>query len=233
MASQPTAANPNAGGKPVAPATATAQADSGDSSSSATRNYELDRTISHVSDPAGRLARLTVAVVVDNKSVTGPKGDTSVAFTTQELGHLTELTKNAVGFDATRGDSVSVINQAFHQAPAAEAPDQLPLWQRPGVLDLIKQAIGVLIALVVAFGLLRPLLKGLLRSSPQPALAGAGRGSTVSVRVADDPEDERRLAGPSQVLGYEQKVGLARRMVSDNPRQVAQVVRNWVGEDGG
>jgi flagellar M-ring protein FliF len=53
------------------------------------------------------------------------------------------------------------------------------------------------------------------------------------VRVADDPEDERRLAGPSQVLGYEQKVGLARRMVSDNPRQVAQVVRNWVGEDGG
>jgi flagellar M-ring protein FliF len=55
---------------------------------------------------------------------------------------------------------------------------------------------------------------------------------TVSVRVADDDEDERdRLAAPAQVLGYEQKVGLARRMVSDNPKQVAQVVRNWVGED--
>jgi flagellar M-ring protein FliF len=92
----------------------------------------------------------------------------------------------------------------------------------------------VLIALIVAFGLLRPLLKGLLRSAPQPALAGAGRVPTVSVRVADDEGDERnRLGGPAQVLGYEQKVGLARRMVSDDPRQVAQVVRNWVGEDGG
>jgi flagellar M-ring protein FliF len=235
MAAQPTAANPTAGGKAAAtPATATAQADTGDSSSSATRNYELDRTISHTSDPAGRLARLTVAVVVDNKSVAGPKGDTSVPFTPQELAHLTDLTKNAVGFNATRGDSVSVINQAFHQAPAADAPDQQPLWQRPGMLDLIKQVIGVLIALVVAFGLLRPLLKGLLRSAPQPALAGAGHVPTVSVRIADDQEDERsRLAAPqSQVLGYEQKVGLARRMVSDNPKQVAQVVRNWVGEDG-
>jgi flagellar M-ring protein FliF len=236
MVAQPTAANPNAGGKAAttpAPAAATAQANTGDSSSSATRNYELDRTISHTSDPAGRLARLTVAVVVDNKTVSGPKGDTSVPFTPQELDHLTQLAKNAVGFDASRGDSVSVINQAFHTAPTADAPEQQPLWQRPGVLDLIKQAIGVLIALIVAFGLLRPLLKGLLRGAPQPALATAGaKVPTVSVRVADDEEDERsRLAGPSQVLGYEQKVGLARRMVNDNPKQVAQVVRNWVGED--
>jgi flagellar M-ring protein FliF len=235
MAAQPTAANPNAAGKPAAPAAATAQTDSGDSSSSATRNYELDRTISHTSDPAGRLARLTVAVVVDNKTVAGPKGSSSTPFTAQELAHLTDLTKNAVGFNATRGDSVSVVNQAFQQAPSADAPDQQPFWQRPGMLDLIKQAIGVLIALVVAFGLLRPLLKGLLRGAPQPALAAAGRVPTVSVRVADEEEDERsRLAAPqSQVLGYEQKVGLARRMVSDNPKQVAQVVRNWVGEDGG
>lgn len=231
MAAQPTAANPNAGGK-AAPATATAQTSTGDSSSSATRNYELDRTISHTSDPAGRLARLSVAVVVDNKTVSGPKGDTSVPFTAQELDHLTQLARNAVGFDQARGDSVSVINQAFRTMPAADAPEQLPLWQRPGALDLIKQAIGVLIALIVAFGLLRPLLKGLLRSAPQPALAAAGHVPTVSVRIADDDDEGNRLSGP-QVIGYEQKVGLARRMVSDNPKQVAQVVRNWVGEDGG
>ncbi|MGN6282989.1 flagellar M-ring protein FliF C-terminal domain-containing protein, partial [Frateuria sp.] len=233
MAAQPTAANPNAGGKAAAAPTATAQTSTGDSSSSATRNYELDRTISHTSDPAGRLARLSVAVVVDNKTVSGPKGDTSVPFTAQELDHLTQLAKNAVGFDQTRGDSVSVINQAFRMTPATDAPEQTPLWQRPGALDLIKQAIGVLIALIVAFGLLRPLLKGLLRGAPQQALAVAGNVPTVSVRIADDEGDERdRLAGP-QVIGYEQKVGLARRMVSDNPKQVAQVVRNWVGEDGG
>ena len=232
MTAQPTAANPNAAGRAaVVPPSATAQTSTGDNSSSATRNYELDRTISHTSDPAGRLARLSVAVVVDNKTMSGPKGDTSVPFTAQELDHLTQLAKNAVGFDQARGDSVSVINQAFRTAPAADAPEQQPLWQRPGVLDLIKQGIGVLIALIVAFGLLRPLLKGLLRSAPQQQLAVAGHVPTVSVRIADDDGEGNRLSGP-QVIGYEQKVGLARRMVSDNPKQVAQVVRNWVGEDG-
>jgi flagellar M-ring protein FliF len=241
---QPTAAQPNAGqgaaaAKPAAGAAeGTAQAATPtDSSSSATRNYELDRTISHVSDPAGRLARLTVAVVVDNKLVHGPKGDASEPFSAQELAHFTELAKNAVGFDASRGDSVSVVNQPFHQAPAADAPAELPLWQRPGMLDLIKQGAGVLIALLVAFGLLRPLLKGLLRGpAPAQALAVAGGGAmpSVSVRIDDEPEpapDRSRLGAP-QNLGYEQRIGIARRMVAENPKQVAQVVKNWVSEDG-
>lgn len=242
---QPTAAKPNAGkaanGKQAA--TTAQAAGPSDTSSSATRNYELDRTISHVSDPAGRLARLTVAVVVDNKTVAGDKGaPKSVPFTPQELEHLTTLTRNAVGYNETRGDSVSVINQPFHQDPTADtsAPAQ-PFWERPGMLDLIKQAAGILVALLVAFGLLRPLLRGLSRG-PSPsrelALAGMPEGNapTISVRVDDKDEGDElvRLGGgvPPQ-LAYEQRIGLARRMVSENPKQVAQVVKSWVGEDGG
>ncbi|QNK02580.1 flagellar basal-body MS-ring/collar protein FliF [Dyella telluris] len=239
--SQPTAAKPNAGkGK----TTATAQSSGpSDTTSSATRNYELDRTISHVSDPAGRLARLTVAVVVDNKTVVGDKGaPKSVPFTPQELEHLTTLTRNAVGYSDKRGDSVSVINQPFHQDPSAnvDAPAQ-PFWERPGMLDLIKQGAGILVALLVAFGLLRPLLRGLSRS-PVPgtelALAGAGGGPgmpTISVRVDDDEalDEPVRLGGIPPQLAYEQRIGTARRMVGENPKQVAQVVKSWVGEDGG
>jgi flagellar M-ring protein FliF len=240
LVAQPTAANP-AGGKPaVASSSATAVANTGESSSSATRNYELDRTISHVSDPAGRLARLTVAVVLDDKlgnPVVDPdtgtaKAAKSVPFTAQELQHLTELTKNAVGFDATRGDSVSVINQAFHRGPTMEPLPETPLWDRPGVMDLIKQGIGVLIALLVAFGLLRPLLKGLLRSEVA-ARALPSPMPKISVRVDDEPaanESARLGAGPT--LAYEQRIGLARRMVGENSKQVAQVVKNWVSEDG-
>ncbi|MDI3262752.1 MAG: flagellar basal-body MS-ring/collar protein FliF [Fulvimonas sp.] len=244
---QATAAQP--GAAPAAPAAAPrtgANATAGaatpppaDTSSSATRNYELDRTISHVSDPAGRLARLTVAVVVDNKLVQGPKGDTSVPLTPQELAHFTDLVKNAVGFDPQRGDSVSVVNQPFHQPPAAEGPTEPSFWQRPGVLDLVKQGLGVLVALLVAFGLLRPLLKGLTRgAAPAQALAVAGGAPPVAVRVATEepasPVERSQVSGPaaSAGLGYEQRIGLARRMVVDNPKQVAQVVKNWVNEDG-
>jgi len=236
---QPSAARPNAG-KPGAANAATAQASAPSSaSSSATRNFELDRTVSHVSDPAGRLARLSIAVLVDNKPV-GTDPNKSVPFTQQELQHLTDLTKNAIGFDEKRGDSVSVINQPFHQNPADEKLPQEPFWQRPGMMDLIKQGVGVLIALIVGFVFLRPMLKGLLKGPApvmQPALAGPI--PTVSVRLTDDDDDERapesgrsRLGSP-QAMAYEQRIGLARRMVAENPKQVAQVVKNWVGEDGG
>ncbi|WP_130619375.1 flagellar basal-body MS-ring/collar protein FliF [Dyella amyloliquefaciens] len=241
---QPTAAQPNAGkgaaGKGAA-ATPAQAAGPSENSSNATRNYELDRTISHVSDPAGRLARLTVAVVVDNKTVAGDKGGSkSVPFTPQELEHLTTLTRNAVGFNETRGDNVSVINQPFHQdANGDTSQPPMAFWERPGMLDLIKQGGGILVALLVAFGLLRPLLRGLTRG-PSPgkelALAQEQVPSTISVRI-DDKEDLDELArlnnGMAPTMAYEQRIGLARRMVSDNPKQVAQVVKSWVGEDGG
>lgn len=236
---QPTAAKPNAGTPPAATnaaASNTANATPTDSSSSATRNYELGRTISHVTDPAGRLTRVTVAVVVDNKPAPDGKGK-SVPLSAQELQHLTDLTKNAVGFDQQRGDSVTVINQAFSDDTATDtAPVAQPFWMRPGMLDLIKQGAGILIALLIAFGLLRPLLKGLLRA-PEPMPALAGPVPTVSVRIADDDRDERndavRITSPQiQNMAYEQKIGVARKLVQENSKQVAQVVMNWVGDDG-
>ncbi|TAL91799.1 MAG: flagellar M-ring protein FliF, partial [Rhodanobacter sp.] len=243
LVAQPTAAKPGAGkANPAATTAATASA-GGDTSSSATRNYELDRTISHVSDPAGRLARLTVAVVLDNKLAAKdsvPASSSSAAtradgvpFSAQELQRLTELIKNAVGFDAARGDSVTVVNQPFRHPLALAALPETPLWERPGAMDLIKQGIGVLIALLVAFGLLRPLLKGVTRGaaatralpSPKPPL---------SVQVNDAPEanEPARLAAAAPALAYEQRIGQARRLVGENSKQVAQVVKNWVGEDG-
>jgi flagellar M-ring protein FliF len=161
-----------------------------------------------------------------------------VPFTAQELDHLTTLTRNAVGYSEARGDSVSVINQPFHQdtTPDAATPEQ-PFWERPGMLDLIKQVAGILVALLVAFGLLRPLLRGLARA-PAPgrglAVAPEPVPPTISVRVGDkDDGDElvRLNNGMAPTAAYEQRIGLARRMVSDNPKQVAQVVKSWVGED--
>jgi flagellar M-ring protein FliF len=241
----PTAANPNAG-KPAAPgqaaATQTAQTPS-QKTESATRNFELDRTVSHVTDPAGKVARLTVAVVVDNKTVPDKDGKTkSVPFTPEELQRLTELAKNAVGFSAERGDSVSVINEPFHGVAAEEAPQGPAFWERPGMLDLIKQGLGVMVALIVGFFVLRPMLKGLLKPAPstEQGMALAGPMPTVSVMVDDDDMTPDRSHIASQVqlgapalLAYEQKVGLAKRMAAENPKQVAQVVKSWVSDDGG
>lgn len=239
-----TAANPAAGGKPGAQAASTQTASTPtQQTQSATRNYELDRTVSHVTDPAGKVARLSVAVVVDNKQVPDKDGkNKSVPFTPEELSRLTELTKNAVGFNADRGDSVSVINEPFRGAAAEEAPVSMPFWERPGMLDLIKQGLGVMIALLVGFFVLRPILKGLLKPAPLAMnnVALAGPIPTVSVMVDDDDMTPDRVStsskaqlGSPALLAYEQKVGLAKRMAAENPKQVAQVVKSWVSDDGG
>ena len=67
------------------------------------RNYELDKTISHTRFSMGRLHRLSVAVVVDDKVNTGADGSsTRMARTPEELDRLTDLVKKAVGFNAVR-----------------------------------------------------------------------------------------------------------------------------------
>ncbi len=245
---QATAANPNAGknaGKNAAAGAganaSTASASSPtESSSQATRNYELDRTISHVSDPAGRLSRISVAVVVDDKLMPGAKDGkpTSVPFTAQELAHLTDLTKNAVGFSAARGDTVSVVNQAFHHDPSIDdAVPGTPFWQRPGMMDLVKQGGGVLIALLIAFGLLRPLLKGLKNgASPAPVAALPAPAQALSVRVDDEVQPDKpasRIGASRAATDYDERVSETRRMVAEDPKQVAQVVKNWVNENAG
>jgi flagellar M-ring protein FliF len=239
-AANPTPAKPGAGQNA---ATQTAQTPT-QQTQSATRNYELDRTVSHVTDPAGKVARLSVAVVVDNKQVPDKDGKTkSVPFTADELQRLTELTKNAVGFSADRGDSVSVVNEPFHGAVAEEDMPSTPFWERPGMLDLIKQGLGVMIALLVGFFVLRPMLKGLLKPAPvaMANAALAGPMPTVSVMVDDDDDmtpDRAHVTSQAQIgapamLAYEQKVGLAKRMAAENPKQIAQVVKSWVADDGG
>jgi flagellar M-ring protein FliF len=239
-----TAANPAAGGAAGAKtgqnaATQTAQTPT-QKTDSATRNYELDRTVSHVTDPAGKVARLSVAVVVDNKQVPDKDGkNKSVPFSPEEIARLTELTKNAVGFSAARGDSVSVINEAFRGSIAEDEPQSTPFWERPGMLDLIKQGMGVMIALLVGFFVLRPILKGLLKPAPLSMnnVALAGPMPSVSVMVDDDDMTPDRVStspqlGSPALLAYEQKVGLAKRMAAENPKQVAQVVKSWVSDDG-
>lgn len=239
---QPTAANPNTGTASVASASSSGTSKPTDTSNQATRNYEVDRTISYTNNPAGDIQRMSVAVLVDNKQVQGKDGKTeSVPLGKAELAHLTELVQSAVGFDAKRGDVVSVVNEPFRLPSETGSSQKPPFWEAPGVMDLIKQGLGVLAVLLLAFGLGRPMLRGLLKQDkpqqePTQSLPGPQTSSTARVTinetVADRDSDNRALPGRGTAMSYEQKTGLAKRVASENPRQVAQIVKNWVAADG-
>lgn len=205
-------------------------------SKQATRQYELDRTLSHTRQSVGRLKRLSVAVLVDHvptlqgagkeqKTVLAPLG-------AEELAKVESLVKEAVGFDAARGDSVSVQNSAFVQedVPATEA---LPVWQQPQVLSLARQSGGVLLVLALILFILRPALRQLLAAPLRaPALEGTVEDARAAGAAAPPSLADDRLSLQAQAPSpYEQKLQLARRAVGEDPKRVAQVVKSWIGSE--
>ena len=195
----------------------------------ATRNYEIDRTVSHVRQATGTIKRLSVAVIVDNKLV--PSADakpTSEPWSAEEIERYTGLVKEAVGFDEKRGDRVQVINASFSPAAAAgDPPPAEPWYASPLLKQLGRQGIAVLLVLALAIVVLRPIMKTLL----QPSRGGLGALSGGA--AGDLARDKVTLSGGSAPLpNYEAQVAAARSLVTQDPKRAAQIVKEWVSTDG-
>jgi flagellar M-ring protein FliF len=216
-----------AAGAQAASADPAVQSPSPDNTSrQATRNYEIDRTVAYTRQPAGRLKRLTVAVLVDNLRTTDEEGEvTETALTPEQIENMTRLVKDAVGFDQARGDSVNVVNASFRGelTPEEVTLDEIPLWERPLVRDVAKLLAGLIVLLVLVLMVLRPMIRGLLatpRVAHAPAaLPGGAQGSLPGGQAAGVP------------LDYDGQISQARSLVTQDAARVAQVVKTWVGDD--
>jgi flagellar M-ring protein FliF len=192
----------------------------------ATRNFEIDRTLSYTKQPGGRIKRVTAAVLLDNVRKVGADGkETSEPLAAAQIEDITKLVKSAVGFDETRGDNVSVVNAPFRVESQSLTPEAVPIWQRPIVQDGVRMGLGALILLTIALGILRPLIKNLTAQTSAPTLMVSADG-TVAMGASGDAG----AAGGPAPLQFEQQLVQARTLVAQDPKRVAQVVKNWVGE---
>ena len=196
----------------------------------AVTNFEVDKTVRVTRNATGTIKRLNAAVVVNNRSVTDPKGKTTqVALSTEEVDKLTALVQESIGFNKERGDSVRVVNAPFKVGPVPEEVS-LPLWKQPEVIDMLRAAAvpaGLsLVALLVFFGMIKPALNAALAPPAPPA-----PGSNLNASVDDDlslpglPQAEvRALEAPRDSAHLES----ARQLAQQNPAAVAQIVSGWV-----
>jgi len=221
-----TKGGPSAAETAAAAAAAAVAALPENSTKQSTKNYEIDRTLSYSRQPAGRVKRVTVGVLIDNVHQVGDDGKTTDRpLTKPEIEDITRLVKDAVGFDEARGDSVNVVNQAF--LPHVEEtikPEAIPIWQRPMIRDVARLVLGALVLVALALGVLRPLIKNITASLPAPAPAPALLAGTEGAPA------QAMAAIPAQPQGYEQQLVQARGLVAQDPKRVAQVVKTWVGE---
>lgn len=235
----------------AAAAPATAQAESRQGTRSSVRNYEIDRTLTHTRQAAPRIRRVTAAVLVDNlpgaAAADGAQAPATRSLNEAELQRIETLVQQAIGFDAERGDVVSVVNAPF-AATAIDPVEAPPIWQDPRARDLLRLALGGLAVLMLILFVLRPAFKAMLgtRAAAGTALAVAGAASagapvqaTVVAEMVDDDDVPVTLSpaySPKPALppapGFEQSLHTARGVASDDPRRVAQVVRDMVASDG-
>lgn len=231
---------------------------------SATRNYELDKTITHTRMSSGELRRLSVAVVVDNQHLMQEGKPVSQPYSQEDINRFTDLVKQAVGYDAGRGDQVTVTNSAFKVLEDEPLLDE-PIWQQAWFMDAMKQLAAAMVVLFIVFGVLRPTMRGLiarseeeqkaiaLREAQAEAAAIGGvvkydeKGNPVAVPVVDGEagggvdgvsEEQLALSHETEDLllleapqSYEKRLEYIRKLVDDDPKLVAQVIKMWIKDD--
>ncbi len=223
----------------VTPASAVAAAggaSSGNSHKEMTTNYEVDRTIQHTRLPTGNIKRLSVAVVLNNRSVADKDGKiTSKAYSDEEKAQIAALVKEAVGFEEKRGDSLNILNSAFNDSQ--ETLPDLPLWKQPEMIALAKDALKyLLIAAGIAyllFGIIRPAFRSV--SAPpagaegnEESAAGIEQNGAGEAIVGAEGQEE---AAASPVSAFENNLQSAKQLAKDDPKIVATVVKEWVNKD--
>ena len=202
-----------------------------------TKNYELDKTISHTRNRAGSIKRLSIAVVLDNKvavtnaaadpAAKGPAVVARVPYTQQEVARITTLVQETVGFNNLRGDSVSVINVPFTKIEIEDLPEQA-IYEQAWVWDIVKQVLGGLAVLFVIFGVLKPAMKSLAIAPPiTKVISENGEELDDDQLSLSQGEDKARLA---QIATYEENLQLAQTLAVQEPKRVVQVVKNWIDQ---
>ncbi|MFZ6725985.1 flagellar basal-body MS-ring/collar protein FliF [Undibacterium sp. MH2W] len=219
-----------------------------------TTNYEVDKTVRYTQQNMGGVKRISVAIVLNYKSETDKNGKVVTRpLTETEKTEITDLAKEAMGFNKERGDTLNVVNSPF-AGPEKEVIEELPLWKQPETIALAKE-IGkyLLVGGVLAylfFGYLKPILykimgkdveaeKAKKEQEEKERLEAEEQEAEEAAAAAEGDEDgavvklstEEEIQAAKQTQSYEQNLELARMLAKDDPRIVANVIKTWVNNE--
>ena len=230
-------------------------------SSSTTRNYELDKETTYIKQPGGSIQRLSVAVVVNQEQVMlpqaeGEESEAARAVDQEKLGRLENLVRGVVGFDEARGDSVTLVTSTF-DIPE-EIVDTTKWYESHYLLSVVQVIAGLLVFGLLLQMVVRPVLGhflsggGLGEIDPVTGLpmetvsgidgAGAvGDDGMLEMGEGETLEDIKAKLKPKKssispemldtANTYDDKVALVRLLVSEDSGRVANVLKKMVSPE--
>ncbi|WP_267869126.1 MULTISPECIES: flagellar basal-body MS-ring/collar protein FliF [unclassified Shewanella] len=221
---------------------------SGDSHREATRNFELDTTISHTRQQVGQVRRVSVSVAIDYKPGAVDENGvvTRVPRTEQELTNIRRLLEGAMGFTSQRGDTLEVVTVPFMDQ-LIEALPEPELWEQPWFWRAVRLVLGALLVLVLILFVIRPMLNKLLKANevemPEEARLGhelaeiedqyaADTLGMLNTQQADySYADDGSIQIPN-LHKDDDMIKSIRALVANEPELSTQVIKSWLQDDG-
>lgn len=206
----------------------------------ATRNYELDTTISHISQQSGVIRRLSVSVAIDYKQSAGGEPEPR---TQAELANIRRLLQGGIGFDAQRGDMIEVISVPFMKDTLV-AEESAKFYEEDWFLRVVRLVIGGLIIIVLILAIVRPMLKKLIYPEETKDTYDDNALSS-GLDLGDDALDMLNSTFDENAVGFaadgtlmlpdlhgdDDLLRAVRALVANEPELSSLVVKNWLAED--
>ena len=192
----------------------------------ATINYEIDKTVKHTKQAMGNIRRLSAAVVINHRKETGKDGKTAVKpLPDADMKQIGDLVRETMGYNKDRGDSLSIANAPFTASEKVEI--SVPVWKDPEMVSLGKELFKYLaiaaIAAFIWFKILQPLLKTMFPAAPpQPEVAAGGPGGGVVFTEEEIGEEN------VEIQNYAAKIEKAREIAQNDPKAVANIIKDWM-----
>ena len=221
---------------PVATAATGSASSAGLMQKDSTVNYEVDKTIKYTQQPMGGVKRLSVAIVINYKSETDKNGKvTTKALTETEKVQISDLAKEAMGFNKERGDTFNLVNSPF-ATPEKEAIVEVPLWKQPDTIQTAKEIGRYLIAAIILaylfFGFLKPTLKKItIRQLEREKQEEKRHKRELEKEEQEEDIIDLTSNAGKQMSGYEINMEMAKQLATSDPKIVANVIKTWVSNE--
>jgi flagellar M-ring protein FliF len=207
----------------------------GQTSMSENAQYGVNKVEVHTMEPAGRIQRVSAAILVDDaivrQTVNGKVTFTKIKRSQEELDKIQQLAQAVIGFDAKRGDTISVQDLSF-DSPDAAADLPVPTMAdkaRKAVTDyssLLRPGSLLVLFLLAYLFVLRPIQKHALAPGRYPAIQSAlpegTREDRLALSAADAANNTRRAAQLK-----EQTIEL----IKQKPANTTRAVQAWLREE--
>lgn len=211
-----------------------------------TTNYEISKVTRHSVQPRGDIEKLSIAVLLDDDRPAA-SGDAAAQAQApakprqaEEVQKIHDLVAAAVGFDADRGDQLTVENVGFEETPVEEVV-QPGAWQKygPQVMDGVRVVGIVLLGTFALFGVIRPMVRGSLSGGggsvavAKTGVAMMAKASGTGPKTVQEIEAEldsqlATAAGPQRMPLLTKRVAA---LTQREPENAAHLLRTWLTEE--